>query len=327
MVPPRARTAAQTLEIFVNHKLYRMDRLLGQLNGLIRDIEGPARRQWQGLTGFEVRWQQELRDCRDAMAETGELRDDLDYEFGKLLEVKYTDIVPSEVWPADLFYKQFIGPRRRRADGGIRKAVILVIDSMRLDLWRDLIRPILEKDHVVEETIGFARLPSETRISRRAFFAGKSPGELPPSGPESTLFAAHLLAIHGKAVSFQEVANLRPGMRFAVQSPDGLTFACVFDFPDRLAHEVDWDPHTIQGVLKPLIREIQAVLSEAGPDALIFVTADHGHIRLQGGSPVYLEGVEDVGYRSAYVEKRLDGPEAIHVFQIPAKTGCDPLIS
>jgi len=56
---------------------------------------------------------------------------------------------------------------------------------MRFDLWRRLVLPMLEPEYEIEETYGLASLPSETRVSRRAFFAGKAPGELPDYGAET----------------------------------------------------------------------------------------------------------------------------------------------
>jgi PglZ domain-containing protein len=185
------------------------------------------------------------------MTLAGRLRDELDLAFGKLLEARYSDIVPSEILTTDLFYEKFIAPRRRTASAVPRKAVILVIDSMRLDIWRELVRPALEHDSEMEESIGFALLPSETRISRRAFFAGKPPAAMPRAGRESELFAALLSSIHGTRVVFEDLPHRPKGMAFGVRSRDGSVHAAVFDFPDVLSHGVDWDPHTLHEAQRP----------------------------------------------------------------------------
>jgi hypothetical protein len=109
-------------------------------------------------------------------------------------------------------------------------------------------------------------------------------------------------------------------MRYYVRSSDGLTLAGVFDFPDVLSHHAGWDRHIIDQTLHPFVREIRALLKEAGPETLVFLAADHGHYRREGGSPVFLEGVRDVGHRRAWVANRIEGEKARHLFQIPAKT-------
>src|SRR5262249_5969934 len=152
---------------------------------------------------------------------------------------------------------KFIAPRRRTASPIPKKAVVLVIDSMRLDIWRELIRPALEPDYEVEESIGFALLPTETRISRRAFFAGKPPATMPTTGRESELFAALLSAVHGARVTFEDLPQSPKGMSFGVRARDGSTHAGVFDFPDALSHEVDWDPHILHEAQRPLVRELR----------------------------------------------------------------------
>jgi len=94
----------------------------------------------------------------------------------------------------------------------------------------------------------------------------------------------------------------------------------VFDFADSLAHEIDWHPHILQGALKSLLREIKAVLIEYGKGANVFIAADHGHILQASGTAVFIPDSDNVGYRSAYVEKRIEGHDAMHVFQIKAET-------
>ena len=320
LTPLRAQTAKMVLDAFDQAGMHQIDSLSGQLNRLIRDIEGPARPEWQLTPGFEQRWAEEVRECRDSMTAAGRLRADLDYLFGRLLEARYPEIIPQKILSARSFYEQFMCPRRRLSGGGLRRAVILVIDGMRFDLWRHLIRPALERDYEVEESIGFSELPSVTRISRFSFFAGKPPGQLPASMRESDMFAALLAQSHGLAVTFEDVPGSRPGLRFAVRSKDSLTLAGVFDFADSLAHHIDWDPHTVQASLQPFVHEIRAVLAAEGPETRVFITSDHGHYLHERGSPIFIENAADVGYRSAYLSQRVEGIDGQHLFQIPAAT-------
>jgi hypothetical protein len=320
LTPRSELRASKFLEIFDSGGVHRMDALIGSLNSLIRDIEGPAKWQWQSIPGFKERWSKDLQECRDLMSNGARLRDDLDFEFGRFLESRYSEVVPSEVWTTGLFQEKFIAPRRRRADGKLTNAVILVIDGMRLDIWRQLIRPALEREYAIEETLGFAELPSETVVSRASFFAGKTPGELQQGCKETDSLADAIRRLHGSPISFADAPQKRQGMRYYVRSSDGSTYAGVFNFPDQLSHHVDWDQHILQEAYRPFVREIRAVLAEAGPDPLIFITSDHGHYRREGGSPVFLENTTDVGYRSAYVTSRIEGERSKHLFQLAART-------
>jgi len=184
------------------------------------------------------------------------------------------------------------------------------------------VRPALEVEYEVEETLGFALLPSETRYSRRSFFAGKTPGS-GTDGRESDLLAQLMSRVHGKPVEFEDLQPRPPGMAFGVRSKDAArtTYAGVFDFPDLLSHEVNWDPHTLHRVQAPLVEGIRALLRQAGEDALVFITADHGHVLRDRGAPVRIRGaVDGVGYRAAHVGQRIEGESAARLFQIEART-------
>lgn len=318
---PRALEVAHFLKLYADEGFYRVDRLLGRLETLMYYVEGPSRGNWATIPGFAARWEPEVAECRELMTTAERLRDELDYNFGRFLEERYPEVVPEQVLPADLFYERFMAPRRRQTDGTLGRAVVLVIDSMRLDIWRELVRPALEQDYEVEEQLGFALLPTETHVSRRAFFSGKPPGAIGP-GPETELFAGLASRVHGVSVEFERLERVPPGMAFGVRSRDArhATFAGVFDFPDALSHEVDWDPHTLQEVQRPLVQGIRALLREVGNDALVFITADHGHLLQARGKPVRIRGSTDgVGYRAAHLPHRIEGEAAARIFQIEAR--------
>lgn len=104
------------------------------------------------------------------------------------------------------------------------RAIILVFDSMRYDIWRQLVKPMLEREYVIEEDVGFALLPSETRVSRRSFFAGKPPSATPKSGKESDLFAELVSSFHGKRVIMEDT----PRGNFGGLSTQQMNFPTVF---------------------------------------------------------------------------------------------------
>jgi hypothetical protein len=319
LTPISNQSLAPFRDAFIEKRLCLLDSAIGQIQSAIQDIDGPARSRWPNVPWFAERWKTEANIGRNLATDGRRLLNELDYHFGRLLEARYAALTPSEVLSTNHFYSRFIGPRRRAENGAVQKAAILLIDSMRFDLWRQLVRPMLETEYDIEESFGFACLPSETQISRKAFFAGKSPSELPTSGSEVE-FARHCVdAFHEGTTEFVPT-SVRPGMAFACESKDKQTYLATFDFADNLAHAVDWQPHLIQTVMRPILREIKAILAQHGREGAVFITADHGHTLQQGGSPVYIPNSDDVGYRSAYVERRIEGDRARHLFQIPAKT-------
>jgi len=317
LTAPKKQELSRIRALFIDKRMHLMDRLTGEIHAFKRDIDGPGRRKWQDIPGFEERWKAESSAAETLMNETAILLNNLDYLFGRLLELRYPELVPSQVHTTDLFYKEFMGPRRRTAGGGLQKAIILMMDSLRYDVWSQIIRPMMEKEYDIEEAFGLARLPSETKVSRRAFFSGKTPGLIPP-GPETALFIDNLKECH-QLDFIAKQATCRDGMTFAIKTTDASTYACVFDVADRLSHQVSWSPHKLQEALRPILHEMEAVLRELGRDHMVFLTSDHGHIRMQQGSPVFVQA-GDVGFRSAYVESKIEGKDAPHLFQMPAKT-------
>ena len=319
LTAPRDLTLKRILGPFVEGGLCRADLVAGEIDNLIRDIDGPARPAWEGIPEIEQRWRLERQQAREDVASARKTLDSYDVLFGRCLESRYAELTPGELPSTDHLYEKYMGPRRRQADGRLKKAVVLVFDSLRFDLWRELVRPALEQDYVVDESLALARLPSETRVSRRAFFAGCPPGMLPTSGAETEHFARLLSRIHGIPTVFSD-ADKRSGMAFAARSTDGLTYTTVFDFADALSHELDWDIHTLRDVQRALLRQVRAVLQEAGKEAVVFVTADHGHIFQAQGAPIPIDSPDGVGYRSAWVPDRIQGQHAPHLFQILART-------
>lgn len=317
--PPAPELLDDILKTFLERGFYQADVLAGRIETLIRHVDVAVQANGRLSDAQVETWQRDAAACRDLVGEAGQLRDTLDYLFGKVLEKNYGQLVPAKRPTTDVFYEGYVTQRRRQVGGKApRKAVVLVMDSMRFDIWREMVRPVLERDYRVDESIGFALLPSETHVSRRSLFAGKPPAAT-PAGPESRLFGELLSAVHQQNIALADLPRPQ-GSSLAVASLDGVHTAYVFDFIDDISHKVAWDPATFQEALKPFLTEVRVALMKAGRDALVFVTADHGHMRPARGTPIRIEGSDDVGYRSAYVSRRLEGIDASHVFQIPAET-------
>ncbi|MBI5489025.1 MAG: PglZ domain-containing protein [Deltaproteobacteria bacterium] len=319
LVATKSLSARRILDLFADGGLHRTELLAGLLDSQVYRVENAARRQWDGIPGFAERWATEVRVARDLIDRAARLRDALDMAFGRLLEARYREVVPGEVPSVESYYESFVLPRRRRADGKLARAVLLVVDGLRFDFWRETLRPGIAREYDVEEALGLALLPSQTNVSRRSLFAGCSP-RATPRGPETRLFELLLGRVHGEPVPLEATNTRLPGLAFGARScrPANDLRMAVFDFPDSFAHETAWDPYTLQQVQGPLVTNLRAFLAEAGPEATVFLTADHGHLLQARGAPVEVPGTAEVGYRSARVGAKLQGDAAARVFQIEA---------
>ena len=113
----RDQSVAKVLDIFDKRGFYQLDQIVGRLNGLIRDVEAPARRQWKTVSGFEDVWAREARECRDAMSTASRLSDDLDYLFGRLLEARYGELVPRKSGVSSSFLPEKMNRHRAKKLG------------------------------------------------------------------------------------------------------------------------------------------------------------------------------------------------------------------
>ena len=249
----------ELLDLFDRAGFYRVDRMIGRIETLIR-YRGPSKATVEIDFGVRTEMERPSKSLQGAAGRASRLRDELDFNFGRLLEERYSDIVPATILTTNLFYKKHFAEWRRDADGSVRKAAVLVIDSMRLDIWREVIRPALEGDYEVQEAHGFAVLPSETKYSRRAFFAGEPPSAT-SRGAETELFARMLTHVHGKPVEFEEMSARPSAMSFCVR----LAF---LTFPTRYPMRLTGIPHTLHEVQRPLVTEIRALLREIGEETL-----------------------------------------------------------
>jgi hypothetical protein len=77
LTPAKGQSARKIVEVFHEAGLHQVDSLAGRLDGLIREVEGPARQQWAAVSGFEQRWGSDVRECRDLVNNAARLRDDL----------------------------------------------------------------------------------------------------------------------------------------------------------------------------------------------------------------------------------------------------------
>ncbi len=78
-------------DLFVKKGFARIDGLDGQLQSLMKDIEGPARKDWQNIPEFSKRWETEKDSSRKLIEIAFTLQKNFDYHFGRFVETRFLD--------------------------------------------------------------------------------------------------------------------------------------------------------------------------------------------------------------------------------------------
>jgi hypothetical protein len=178
-------------------------------------------------------------------------------------------------------------------DPKTEKAVVLVFDGMRYDIWDELLRPMLvEKMEIVKEFPASAILPSETHVSRWAIAAGAEPDQfgLVPRRAESDCLKEALARELGYHVNVETIVPEGAGTGETVRYRAGNLDYYIFEFCDRELHKIEMKEYPdgrrepsrplaliYQQYLKNLIdTEVMAIIRRLTLGTKVFITADHG---------------------------------------------------
>ena len=199
------------------------------------------------------------------------------------------------------------------------KALLVVVDCMRLDQW-EMLHPLLADRFEVETAHYFSILPTATPFARNAIFSGLFPDELARRHPEwwgrlddeaglnsheAALFQAHVQEITGRAVPtrYERVFSAPEGEALLKRLPahlaqEGVT-ALVYNFIDQLVHgrtehstllEVAKDAAAIRRLTKAWFERsslLQALKEAERRDVPVLLTTDHGSIHCFSPATVY----------------------------------------
>jgi len=176
-------------------------------------------------------------------------------------------------------------------DPSKEKAVLLVFDGMRYDIWDEFLRPLFEdRMKIVKDFPACSLLPSETHITRKAIFAGAFPDSFDSRAGEDALLKQGLIREFGYTgtveVSYPETAGTGETVRYRADNLD----VFIFELCDKELHKIPiktlpdgryipsrplsfvYEQH-----LKNIIdTEVMAIIRGLVPGTKVFVTADHG---------------------------------------------------
>jgi hypothetical protein len=194
----------------------------------------------------------------------------------------------SEVILTSGFFSKFM---KSRWDCENEQAVIFVFDGMRLDIWAELVKPLVEERfETITDSAGMSLLPTETHVSRKAIFAGAFPDSFDSRASEDTLLAQTMKRDFRISEPVEVTEPQGPRTGETVRYRCGKLDVFIFDLCDKELHKIQmkarsdgtWEPSRplsfiYQQHIKNIIdTEVMAVIRRLAPGTKVFITADHG---------------------------------------------------
>jgi hypothetical protein len=257
-------------------------------------------------------------------AEVFQQLDDVNRRFQEMVVAQYSSWLASdgEVRTTSQFIRRCVKPHW---DPLREKAVVLIFDGMRYDIWDEMLRPmLLERMEVLEDYPATALLPSETEVSRWALSAGTEPASFWPRKAENLHLQQALQREFNDSRSVEAVAPEGPGTGETVRYRAGNLDVYIFEFCDKELHKIAVRTlpdgreapsrplaFLYQQPLKNLIdTEVMAIVRTLAPGTKVFITADHGFGRIPR-EPIWLEAAwlnepQDCSYLNAWLRQSLD---------------------
>ena len=252
------------------------------------------------------------------------LIDDLNRRFQDLVAAQYNSWSKgdSEILLTSQFLKRCVKPNW---DPKTEKAVVLVFDGMRYDIWDELVRPNFEdRMEIIADYPATSLLPSETQISRKAIFAGSFADSFDTRSSEDALLKGALKQQIDYEADTEVVAPEGAGTGETVRYRAGSIDFYIFELCDKELHKVPVktlpDGRCVPG--RPLVfiyqqhikdiidTEVMAIIRNLQPDTKVFVVADHGfgpigRDRVRVETP-WLNELADCRYQNAWLRQTLE---------------------
>ena len=237
------------------------------------------------------RIQQRVRSLSD---DIDKQLDELNGIFQELVARKYPEWVAgdSEVLLTSQFLRRCLNPNW---DPDKEKAVLFIFDGMRYEIWDELLRPVFEERmELVADYPALSILPSETHFTRKAISAGAFPDEFDSRSSEDKLLKEGLTREFGLAGDVEQVAPDTIGTGEVVRYRAGDLDVYIFELCDSELHNIQMRsrPDGRQAPARPLAFiyeqllknvidiEVMAIVRKLEPDTKVFVTADHGFMKV-----------------------------------------------
>jgi len=216
--------------------------------------------------------------------------DKLNLRFQEMVSDKYPEWVKndSEVVLTSQFIRRCLKPNW---DQEKEKAVVLIFDGLRYDIWDEYIRPVFQdKMDILNEYPGLSLLPSETHITRKAICAGTFPDAFDTNAGEDKLLKSALKDEFGYSGDVNVVTPDGMGVGETVRYQADNLEVYIFELCDKELHKIQIktlpDGRQVpsrplsfiyQQLIKNIIdTEVMAIIRNMQPGTKVFLTADHG---------------------------------------------------
>jgi hypothetical protein len=218
-----------------------------------------------------------------------------------------------------------------------RKIWILIFDGMRLDTWKQVVKPILQtKFEIKEEKLYVSTLPSETDIARVAVLAGGPPNEWEDYNGGFTydhnILSSRLFGLSRYKGMDKLRVTVNAEADFGRQRLDTGTFLyniLIYNLSDKWIHTFPGDLHelnkNIEGTMDRII--VPDLERRIGEKDFIVLTSDHGFIELAKedelkvfttGSGTFTTDTtkQEIAYR---VLENIENPKGYRISYFPLK--------
>jgi hypothetical protein len=208
----------------------------------------------------------------------------------ELVAAQYPDWIAGdkEIYLTSQFIRRCLKPNW---DCRQERAVLLIFDGMRYDIWDELLKPaLLDRLEVVREWPGSSLIPTETHISRKAISAGALPDSFDMSASENSLLQEALARDLGYDVAVEAVTPEGSVTGQTVHYQAGNLEVYIFELCDTSLHHiktktlqdgrnVSTRPLSLiyQQLIKNMIdNEVMSIINGLPQQTKVFVVADHG---------------------------------------------------
>lgn len=287
---------------------------------------------WWSIYSELVRWQLEFDQTGEktlgSMLE--EQFRNCNRTFDQFIENNYLDWLNSDSRP--LISSDIISRRVSEEIDRNNKVCLVVIDSMKYDHFLT-IKPVLENFFRVETEPQISLLPTATPFSRNSIFAGLFPDEIIKRYPqqkssmmnhdpslnqfEDVFLKDHLkrLKLNKKSTRYHKIWSVDEGIRIENRVSDyfGINFLTfVVNFVDILAHsrsesdillELVPDEEGFRMAVKNWFNDswLKRILQQLATQGYtVFLTSDHGSIKVNKGAVVKADKEASAGIRYKY---------------------------